>query len=500
MGLEIDAFQRTETWSITELPPGKKAVGCKWLHSITYNADGTIGRHKSRLVAKGYTQQEGIDFIYTFSPIAKMATVKIILALAPKLKWSLHQLDVSNAFLNGDLNEEIYMKLPPGYADIKGEYVSPRAVCKLHKSIYGLKQASRQWFIKFSTTLLCLGFETCFGDHTMFVKRPDNKFVVVLIYVDDILIASTDDDLVAELKLQLSSAFKLRDLGTPKYFLGLEIARSEEGISICQRKYVIDLLESTGFTGCKPSSIPMEPNQKLSIEDGVLLYDAKQYRRLVGKLQYLTYAQPNITFDVSKLAQFSSAPTDLHLQAIHKVLCYLKGTIGHGLFYGCDLNFDIRGYSDSDWSGCPDSRRSVTGLAMFVGDSLVTWRSKKQDTVSCSSAEAEYRAMCSATKEMMWIDKVLNDLRIPHSLPAHLYCDNTAALHIASNPVFHERTKHLENDCHKVREKMKDGFLKTMYVRTGDQLADGLTKALYHAPFREILRKMGVHNIYELSS
>ena len=298
----------------------------------------------------------------------------------------------------------------------------------------------------------------------------------------------------------MSAAFKLRDLGAPKYFLGLEIAISAEGISICQRKYVLDLLESTGFSGCKPSSIPMEPNQKLSQDDGTLLTDAKQYRRLLGRLQYLTFTRPDICFAVGKQAQYSAAPTDVHLQAVHKILRYLKGTIGLGLFYSTETNFDLRGYSDSDWNGCPDSRRSVTGYAMFVGDSLVSWKSKKQDTVSCSSAEAEYRAMCMATKEMIWVVKVLTDLRLPFQLPTYLYCDNTVALHIASNPVFHERTKHIENDCHKVREKMKDGFLKTMYVRTGDQLADVLTKALYPTPFRDNIRKMGLHNIYAPSS
>lgn len=230
MGLEIGAFQRTETWRVTELPPGKKAIECKWLNTIKYNADGTTERQKSRLVAKGYTQEEGVQYQDTFSPVAKMATLKIILSLAPKLKWSLTQLDISNAFLNGDLEEEIYMKLPPGYAELTGEEVSPTVFCRLHKSIYGLKQASRQWFIKFSTTLTGFGFRTCFGDHTMFVKEDVKGFLVVLVYVDDILIASTNDDMVVELKSQLISAFKLRDLVAPKFFLGLEIPRSEAGM------------------------------------------------------------------------------------------------------------------------------------------------------------------------------------------------------------------------------------------------------------------------------
>ncbi|KAG7556653.1 Retrotransposon Copia-like N-terminal [Arabidopsis suecica] len=497
MGKEIGAFIRTETWSVCDLPPGKVAVGCKWVFTIKFHADGSIERYKARLVAKGYTQQEGIDFTDTFSPVAKMVTVKLLLSLAPKMQWSLHQLDISNAFLNGDLVEEIYMKLPPGYAELMGIEVSPNAVCRLHKSIYGLKQASRQWFLKFSSTLVGFGFDKCHGDHTLFVKEVNGNFLVVLVYVDDILIASTSDSLVAELKTQLSSAFQLRDLGPPKFFLGIKIARTDEGISLNQRKYILDLLESTGFSDCKPSSIPMEPNQKLAQDTGTVLADPKQYRRLIGKLQYLCITRPDITFAVSKLAQYSSAPTNIHLQAIHKILRYLKGTIGQGLFYGADPTFDLRGFSDSDWGTCPDSRRCVTGFAIFVGNSLVSWRSKKQDVVSMSSAEAEYRAMSVATKELIWLGYLLTALRVPFRSPAYLYCDNVAALHIASNSVFHERTKHIEFDCHKVRECIEAGILKTMFVRTDNQLADILTKPLYPSLFRENNSKLGVLNIYE---
>ena len=497
MGKEIGAFVRTRTWSICDLPAGKVAVGCKWLFTIKYLADGSIERHKARLVAKGYTQQEGVDFFDTFSPVAKMVTVKMLLSLAPKMKWFLHQLDISNAFLNGDLEEEIYMKLPPGYAEIQGEEVSSTTVCRLHKSIYGLKQASRQWFIKFKTTLVSLGFEKCHGDHTLFVKAQDGNFLVVLVYVDDILIASTTEAASTKLTLQLSSFFQLRDLGEPKFFLGIEIARNVDGISLCQRKYVLDLLDSSGFSDCKPSSIPMEPNQKLSKDSGTLLVDGKQYRRILGKLQYLCLTRPDITFAVSKLAQYSSAPSDVHLQALHKILRYLKDTIGLGIFYGVDSNFDLRGFSDSDWQTCPDTRRCVTGFAIFVGNSLISWRSKKQDVVSMSSAEAEYRAMSVATKEIIWVGYLLTALKVPFKHPAYLYCDNEAALHIANNSVFHERTKHIENDCHKVRECIEAGILKTMFVRTDNQLADTLTKPLFPAPFRANNGKLGLLNIYE---
>ncbi|KAL9831073.1 putative RNA-directed DNA polymerase [Arabidopsis thaliana] len=225
------------------------------------------------------------------------------------------------------------------------------------------------------------------------MKEANGHYLAVLVYVDDILIASTHDEAVVELKSQLSSAFQLRDLGPPKFFIGIEIARNDQGITLNQQNYVLDLLASFGFSDCKPSSIPMEPNQTLSQDTGVVLADSKQYRRLIGQLQYLCIPRPDITFAVSNLAQFSSAPTDVHLVVVHKILRYLNRSIGQGLFYGKNANFDLRGFSDADGGTYPDSRRSVTGFALFSGSSLVSWRSKKHDVVSMSTAEAEYRAM-----------------------------------------------------------------------------------------------------------
>ncbi|XP_019095143.1 PREDICTED: uncharacterized protein LOC109130225 [Camelina sativa] len=418
-----------------------------------------------------------------------MATVKMVLSLAPKMQWFLHQLDISNAFLNGDLDEEIYMKLPPGYAEILGITVSPNVVCKLHKSIYGLKQLV-----------------------TLFAKGTSTAFVVVVVYVDDIMIASTNPKAACLLRDQLSSVFQLRDLGTPKFFLGIEIARNDDGISLTQRKYVVDLLEGAGFSDCKPSPIPMKPDvqmtatgwgrrpnskkplKQLSEVDTALLPDTKQYRRLIGKLQYLTITRPDISFVVGKLSQYSSAPRKFHLQAVHKILRYLKGTIGQGLFYGKDADFSVRGFTDADWGACLDSRRSVSGFAIFIGQSFVSWRSKKQQMVSMSSADSEYRAMSIATKELIWYPYVLKALRVPFTLPVYLYCDNTATIYIASNYVYHERMKHIEFACHKVREAIDNGIVKTMFVRTDNELADILTKALHPAPFQANLRNRAGQN------
>ena len=360
MGIEITALEDNDTWLICSLPAGKQAVGCKWVFKVKLNADGTLERYKARLVAKGYTQQEGLDYIETFSPVAKLATVKLLLAVAAAKGWSLSQLDISNAFLNGDLEEEIYMELPPGYSPRQGKSFPPNAVCKLKKSLYGLKQASRQWFLKFSQSLLQLGFITSSGDHTLFLKNSGGIYMAVLVYVDGIVIASSCDKATELLKTALQASFKLRDLGTLRYFLGLEIARSSAGISICQRKYVLDLLTETGLLGSKPSSIPLDPSLKLSKEDGELLPNAEPYRRLIGKLLYLTFNRPDITFSVHKICQYTSSPRAPHLQVAYKVLHYLKGTVGHGLFYSAQSDLKLSAFADADWGTCSDSRCSVS--------------------------------------------------------------------------------------------------------------------------------------------
>lgn len=301
------------------------------------------------------------------------------------------------------------MALPPGYLPKQGESFPSNAVCKLQKSIYGLKQASRQWFLKFSQSLISLGFHSGTGDDTLFTRKSGDVYMAVLVYVDDI-IASSSSAATFSLTAALKESFKLRELGPLKYFLGLEVARTSSGISICQRKYVLDLLDETGLPGCKPSSIPMDPSHKLNMETGKLLEDVELYRRLVGKLMYLTFTRPDITFAVHRLCQFTSAPREPHLTAVYKVLSYLKGTIGQGLFYSATSDLQLKGFADGDYGTCTDSRRSVSGFCMFVGPSLVSWKSNKQDTVSMSSAEAEYRSMSAAVKEMLWLRKSLTDL------------------------------------------------------------------------------------------
>uniref|UniRef100_A0A2N9FQ69 Integrase catalytic domain-containing protein n=1 Tax=Fagus sylvatica TaxID=28930 RepID=A0A2N9FQ69_FAGSY len=435
MFTELAALEANHTWTLTPLPPGKHPIGCKWVYKVKLKANGSLERYKARLVAKGYTQQEGLDYSETFSPVAKFSTVRTLLAIASVKNWSLIQLDVNNAFLHGDLAEEVYMALPPGFPS-KGE--NTNLVCKLNKSLYGLKQASRQWFAKFSSTILKQGFVQSKSDYSLFTRVQGTVFMALLVYVDDILIASNDMPSVHALKESLHAEFKLKDLGPLKYFLGLEVARSTKGISLCQRKYALDILSDSGLLASKPVATPMEQNLKMSQSTGDLLDDPSIYRRLVGRLLYLTVTRPDISYSVQKLSQFMSRPTNAHLTAANRVLRYIKGTSGQGLFFPSDCSLQLKAFSDLDWAGCPDTRRSIT--------------------------EAEYRAMASVVCELMWLLPLLTELQSRHPKEALLFCDSQAAIHIAANPVYHERTKHIELDCHLIREKIQAGLVRTLHV------------------------------------
>uniref|UniRef100_A0A2N9IYX8 CCHC-type domain-containing protein n=1 Tax=Fagus sylvatica TaxID=28930 RepID=A0A2N9IYX8_FAGSY len=422
MSNELRALKANSTWTLEPLPPGKKPIGCKWVFKTKLNADGSIER--------------------------------CLLAVAAAQQWIIHQLDVNNAFLHGDLDEEVYMTPPPGYCS-KGE----TRVCRLRKSLYGLKQASRNWFFKLTTVLLDAGFTQSQADHSLFTLVSTLSITLVLVYVDDILVAGNDLSQIETFKHALSTNFKTKDLGPLKYFLGLEVAHSPKGIFLNQRKYALDILNDSGQLGARTTSFPMEQNLKLTNQDGLLFSDPSTYRRLVGRLIYLTITRPDIVFAVNILSQFMHAPRLPHLQAANRVLRYIKGSLDQGIFFPSSNTLHVTAYTDSDWASCPTTRRSTTGYFIQLGTSPISWRTKKQTTVARSSAEAEYRAMAVTTCELTWLKQLLADFGISHPEPFSLHCDNQSALHIAHNPVFHERTKHIEIDCHIIRDKIRSGLL-----------------------------------------
>ncbi|KAG7585690.1 Reverse transcriptase RNA-dependent DNA polymerase [Arabidopsis thaliana x Arabidopsis arenosa] len=472
---ERQAMEHNHTWEEGELPRGKKAVTSKWVFTIKYKSNGDIERYKARLVARGFTQTYGEDYRDTFAPVAKLHTVRVVLSLATNLEWELWQMDVKNAFLQGELEEEVYMKPPPGLED----HNAPGKVFKLKKAIYGLKQSPRAWYHKLSTTLLDRGFKKSEADNTLFTLPSKEGIVVILVYVDDIIISGNDKVGIQETKAFLKSVFDIKDLGELKYFLGIEVCRSKEGLFLSQRKYTLDLLSQVGKLGAKPAKTPLEDDYKANRKgelDNKPFEDVTKYRRLVGKLIYLTITRPDICFAVNVVSQHMQAPTLHHWNMVTRILKYLKGAPGQGIWMGCNKNTELVGYCDADYAGDTKDRRSTTGYCTFIGGNLVTWRSKKQKVVSLSSAEAEYRAMRKLTTELMWLKALLKDFGIDTSKPITMHCDNQAAIHIASNSVFHERTKHIEVDCHKVREQVQLGVILPCYTESEEQLADIFTK------------------------
>jgi len=387
------------------------------------------------------------------------------------------------------------MHIPLGYTHNFTPTSNAPLVCHLHKSIYGLKQASRSWFHTFRDTILSFGFCQSKHDYSIFTKGHDNTFVALLVYVNDIILVGPNIDCIDVVNIQLKNKFKLKDLGDLKFFLDIELSKSKTGIFMCQRHYVLSLLEDCGMLACKPSVIPMLPNLHLHNNFGTPIADPAIYRRLIGRLLYLTISRPDICYIVHKLSQFVSKPYTEHMADVNLLLRYLKHTPGQGILFKSTSDCNVHAYVDADWGSYMDTHRSTTGFCIFLGNSLVSWKAKRQKTVSKSSAEAEYRALASVSTEIVWLKNILTDFHIssPHAV---IYCDNQATIQIASNPSHHERTKHLDIDLHFVREHVEKGTIKLNHIRKHHQLADCFTKSLPRTSFLNILSKMGIENIF----
>ncbi|CAM8910558.1 unnamed protein product [Rhodiola kirilowii] len=471
---EFSALCRTHTWQLVPRPPGTNVVGSKWVFKTKHRPDGSIDKHKARLVARGFAQQAGIDYQETFSPVIKPATIRLVLTIAVSRGWYLRQIDVSNAFLHGHLTQDIYMQQPPGFEDPR----FPSYVCKLQRTIYGLKQSPRAWFARLSERLYQLGFSSSRADVSLFIFNKNGVTIFMLVYVDDIVIAGSHYAAFDQLVKSLSETFPIKDFGKLNFFLGLEAAYNSGGLTLTQHKYALDLLHRSSMENCKPTSTPLSATEKLSKDSGSPLTgdDVLKYRSMVGGLQYLTLTRPDISFAVNKVCQYLSNPTDVHWEAVKRILRYVKGNIDTGLNFRQSSRTRLSIFTDADWAGCTDDRRSTSGFAIFLGPNLISWSAKKQSTVSRSSTEAEYKALANGTAEAIWIQSVLKELGVEQKQPPILWCDNLGATYLTANPVFHARTKHIEIDFHFVREKVAQGALDVRFISTSDQLADVFTK------------------------
>jgi len=488
---EMAALQKNETWELMPLPEGKKAVGCKWIFSIKYKADGTIDGYKARLVAKGYTQSYNIDYQETFSPVAKLNTVRVLLSISANLDWPLHQFDVKNTFLHGNFEEEVYMDVPPRFAT---SHVG--VVCKLHKALYSLKQSPRAWFVWFSLAMKKYGFKQSNSDHSLFLKHRGKMVTTLLIYVDDMIITGNDEEEISSLQEHLATEFEMKNLGGLKYFLGIEVAQSSKGIFLSQRKYVLDLLVETSMLDCKPADTPTVQNHKLSEHPNQIPTNRERYQRLVGKLIYLSHTRPDIAYTVSLVSQLMHSLSEGHMEAVFRILRYLKASPEKGLMFRKYNHLNIDGYTDADWAGNIIDRKSTSGYFTFVGGNLVTWRSKKQKVMALSNAEAEFRGMAKGLCELLWLRELVEEIGYSSSPLMRLFYDNKAAIQIAQNPVQHDRTKHVEIDQYFIKEKLEVKIVQFPFVKSENQLADILTKVVSSKVFHNSLDKLGIEDIY----
>ena len=491
---ELNQFERSDVWELVPRPSTQSVIGTKWVFRNKRDEHGVIVRNKARLVAQGYNQEEGIDYEETFAPVTRLESIRMLLAFASHKEFILYQMDVKSAFLNGYIVEEVYVEQPPGFQDHK----YPDYVFKLKKALYGLKQAPRAWYDRLSKFLLQNGFSIGKVDTTLFTKTKGVDLIIVQIYVDDIIFGSTNVSLCEEFSKCMHSEFEMSMMGELNYFLGLQIKQTKEGIFINQAKYVKDLLKKFDFEGMKPLSTPMSSSIKIDKDENGKAVDITKYRGMIGSLLYLTASRPDIMYSVCLCARYQSNPKESHLNAVKRIFRYLSGTKNLGLWYPKGTHNELFSYTDADWAVYTIDRKSTSGTCHFLGFALVSWFSKKQNSVALSTAEAEYISAASCCAQVLWMKQTLLDLGLSYD-HVPIMCDNTSAINLSKNPVLHSRTKHIEIRHHFLRDHVQKGDITLEFISTNHQIADILTKPLALERFASLRRGLGLLDATELN-
>jgi len=493
---EISALEANRTWDLVRIPKGAVPIKGKWVYKLKQGPSGRIERYKARWVAKGFLQRWGIDYEESFAPVAKVATVRVVLALATIFDFDLDQIDVKTAFLNGILpdNESVYVEAPVGYhlldVDTKGR------CCKLLKGLYGLKQSARLWYQTAQTVFEKLGFRRSQADHCLFIK--DNLWV--LVYVDDQLLIGSELE-IRRFKRSFAETFSITDIGAAQFYLGMYIERdrSERSMKVSQPLYAEKILEKVNMKQARSSKVPMMAGLNNSLRkssDEATDDEISRYRSEIGSMMYImTQTRADLAYPISKLSKYLSNPSQTHQKALTTAYRYLRGCADQGLLYKIDPkdpnSTQAYGYSDSDFAGDLDSRKSTSGYVFMLAGAAISWRSKQQDIVAKSSCEAEYIALDAAASEAVWLRLLLKELGYPQG-PTMIYEDNTSCIDLAHNPENHNRTKHIDVKFHYIRQLIENKEIEISWLETGKMVADTLTKPLGPSKFDEFKAKMGI--------
>ena len=503
---EMQSHKDNGTWSLVNTVPGRrKVLTGKWVYRVKRGIDGTVTKYKARWCVRGFEQVEGLDYHETFSAVVKPMSYKAIFAIAAANDWEIEQMDVKTAFLYGEIDEEVYVEVPHGYTNKHKMY------CRLRKALYGLKQSPRIWSNTLAAYLKEHGFLALDADQSVF----SNGLVIIAIYVDDLLLASPDKASIQKAKAALHKRFQMTDLGPLAYYLGMGVERDRQQrtLSLSQKAYLEKVIRDHGMWESNPMATPIDTSTKLiaAAPDYICpAEDKHRYQSAVGSLMYaMLGTRPDIAFAVSVVSRYASNPTPVHWTAVKRIFRYLRHSLDLRLTFSGPLK-PLAGYTDADWAGDKDTRRSTSGYLFNIGSAAISWSSKRQATVALSTCEAEYMGQTQAAKEAIWLSGLLNELQAPEpnnalpvagapATPAYclaatiIYCDNQGAQALARNPASHARSKHIDIQQHFIRDKVQDGTIDLQHISSDEQVADGLTKPLPKDKFLKFRRDIGLY-------
>ncbi|GJR35673.1 retrovirus-related pol polyprotein from transposon TNT 1-94 [Tanacetum coccineum] len=491
---EIESILQNHTWELVDLPPGCKALGYKWIFKKKMKADGTVDKYKARLVIQGFRQREGLDYFDTYSPVTRITSIRTIIAIAALRNLEIHQMDVKTAFLNGDLEEEIYMNQPEGFIAPGQE----GKVCRLVKSLYGLKQAPKQWHQKFDHTMLESGFKINECDKCVYVKDTSAGYVILCLYVDDMLIVGSNDKIIRSTKDMLKSKFDMKDMGLADVILGIKIIRTQNGLVLSQAHYVDKILNTHNAGDSGQARTPIDTSMHLSKNRGLGVAQL-EYSRIIGMLMYLmTGTRPDLAYAVSRLSRYTSNPSYAHWKAITRVLHYLRYSRDYGLHYDRHPAV-IEGYSDANWISDIKDSRSTSGYVFTLGGAAISWKSSKQTVIAKSTMESEFIALDKCGEEAEWLRQFVEDIpRWPKPVTAiSIHCDSKSAMGRAKSTMYNGKSRHIRRRHNSIRQLLSTGVISIDYVASKDNIADPFTKGLSRELVSKSSKGMGLKPLKE---